>query len=239
VTTVDDHDADRTAPNVVTKARSRRPADYRLRGLDLDARALVEAPRAPVRRRRQNRRRVRRVLVQWTVVLALAATVAMLARAYVAQPFSVRATSMVPTLQAGTEVLVLKPGALSRPTRAGDILVVRRPDGAQCPATSGRSHNVVARVIGLPGETIWSAAGTIYINGQPLNEPGWYNAPFGEVGPTPILRTTIPAGSYFVMGDNRTDTCDSRSFGPVAKSLVVGRVVATVARHGHPFVHLI
>ena len=92
-------------------------------------------------------------------------------------------------------------------------------------------------MIGLPGQTIWSAGDRIYVDGRPLNESGWYNPPFGELGPTPIARTTIPADSYFVLGDNRTDPCDSRAFGPVAGSSLVGKVLATTTRGGHPSVH--
>jgi len=80
--------------------------------------------------------------------------------------------------------------------------------------------------------------GTIAINGRRLKEPGWYNPSFGELGPTDTIRTHVPAGSYFVMGDNRMDRCDSRSFGPVPSSLLIGTVVATIARNGHPSVHL-
>ncbi len=54
-----------------------------------------------------------------------------------------------------------------------------------------------------------------------------------------IVRTTVPAGHYFVMGDNRTDTCDSRTFGPIAESSIVGKVVATISRDGHLSVHVL
>ena len=76
-------------------------------------------------------------------------------------------------------------------------------------------------------------------DGQRLDEPTWRNPPFGELGGTEIGRTEIPAESYFVLGDNRTDTCDSRAFGPLHGSLLVGEVVATTARDGHPSVHII
>jgi signal peptidase I len=221
-------------------SRPTRAPDYRLRGVDLNAPLVTEAPSRPVRKRHPSlRRRRRRLLMQWIVALALIAIVAVLLRAYVVQPYSVSSTSMVPTLQAGTDVLVVKPSLLRGPIKAGDIIVFHKPDGFRCTSGGDDSRDLVKRVIGLPGETIWSAQGSIYVNGQRLNEPGWYNPPFGELGPTEIARTNIPSGSYFVMGDNRTDTCDSRSFGPMPKSLLVGRVVATIARDGHPFVHSI
>jgi signal peptidase I len=240
-----DGDAGPPAPAVASRsgaARSRRgrATDYRLRGLDLDAPGVAEAPARPERKKHPSRRRRRRrMLVQLVVVLAVTALVAVLLRIFAVQPYSVSSASMVPTLAAGTDVLVVKTRALTGPVKAGDIVVLREPEGSGCSSGGSGSRDVVKRVIGLPGETIWSVRGRIYVNGQRLNEPGWYNPPFGEIGSTEIARTAIPQGSYFVMGDNRTDTCDSRSFGPIPKSLLVGRVVATVARDGHPFVHAI
>jgi signal peptidase I len=58
-----------------------------------------------------------------------------------------------------------------------------------------------------------------------------------QVGATPIKRMKIPANDYFVMGDNRTDSCDSRTFGPIPASSVIGKVVAIVWRNGHPYLH--
>jgi signal peptidase I len=212
--------------------------DYRLRGLDLDAPVFTDASPRPVRTKHPaNRRRRRRLLVQWAIVLVVIAVVAVLLRAFVVQPYSVGSTSMVPTLSPGTDVLVVKWSALTGAIKAGDVIVTHEPSNATCTPGGGHAHDVVARVIGLPGETIWSVAGTIYVNGQRLDEPGWYNPPSGEVGSADIVRTTIPQGSYFVMGDNRSDSCDSRSFGPVPRSLFIGTVVATIARNGHPVVH--
>jgi signal peptidase I len=117
-------------------------------------------------------------------------------------------------------------------------VVFEQPDGSAC-SVDGDSRDLVSRVIGLPGQTIWSEDDSIFIDGERLDEPGWHNPPFGAVGTTEIVRTTIPADSYFVLGDNRTDTCDSRAFGPVSESLLVGEVVATTLRNGNPFVHFI
>lgn len=217
-----------------SRSRSRRAPDYRLRGLDLEAHELVESAPHPVRKRQPRRRR--RLLIRWAILLMVAATATLLLREYVVEPFSVRSASMVPTLPAGTDVLVVKSSLLTEPIKAGDIIVLHEPNGSRC-SSGGDSHDLVKRVIGEPGETIWSAGGSIYVNGRRLDEPGWYNPPSGELGGRRIPRTTIPAGNYFVMGDNRIGPCDSRSFGPIPKSLVVGRVVATIARDGHPFVH--
>ncbi len=220
-------------------ARPRRAPDYRLRGLDLDAQALAEAPRRPARRAARTRRQRRRLFVQWIVVLALAATVAVGLRASVVRTYSVTSASMVPNLHARTDILVVKPSFLSGPIKAGSIIVFGQPAHSTCSLASNDSTHLVSRVIGLPGETIWSAKGSIYIDGRRLEEPGWYNPPFGELGRTGIARTTIPAGSYFVMGDNRMDACDSRAFGPIPRSLVVGKAVASITRNGHLFVHSI
>jgi signal peptidase I len=219
--------------------RPRRAPDYRLRGLDLDEQPLAVAPppTIPTRHPRSRRRRGR-LLFQWAVVLAVAALVAVTLRAWVVQPYSVSSSSMAPTLRAGTDVLVVKPSVLTGSISAGDIVVFHEPDGSRCGSGAGDSHQLVARVIGLPGETIRSVNGTISINGRRLREPGWYNPSFGELGPTDTIRTHIPAGSYFVMGDNRMNRCDSRSFGPIPSSSLIGTVVATIARDGHPSVHL-
>jgi signal peptidase I len=224
-----------------TRARTttpgpRRKYDYRLRGLDLDAVGLAEAP-APTNRKRHPSigRRRRRVFVQTVVVLAAVALVAVAARATLVRPYTVSSTSMVPTIQPNTDVMVATTRLFAGSVERGDIIVFHQPDGARC---VGGTEDLVSRVIAMPGDTIWSEQARVYVNGELLDER-WHNPPFGEVGADPIVRTTVPDGSYFVMGDNRTDSCDSRSFGAVPSSDVVGEVVLTTMRDGHPFVHLI
>ena len=98
--------------------------------------------------------------------------------------------------------------------------------------------DLVKRVIGLPGESISSSNGKIYINGKRLSEPWLPPGPDSFSGalpggdqhpmydlPGPVK---IPPGTYFVMGDNRMNSEDSRFFGPIPKSLIVGRAVAVV-----------
>jgi signal peptidase I len=214
-------------------------SDYRLRGLDLNAPSVADArPRALRKQHPSLRRRRRRRLVQWAIAVSVAALVVVLLRAYVVQPYAMRSASMVPTLEPGTDVLVVKWDRMVGSIHAGDIVAYHEPQRAKC-ASGTSAHDLVGRVIALPGETIWSVGQSIYLNGQRLDEPGWYNPLFGEVGTNTIARTTVPQGNYFVMGDNRTASCDSRSFGPVTRSRVVGKVVATLTRGGHPSVHSI
>lgn len=231
---------DRVRPRVVGTPAPARKTDYRLRGLDLEAPQVIEvAPRTLRKAHPSHRRRRRRMLIQWAIVLTVVAVTAVLLRAYVLQPYSVRSTSMVPTIQPGTNVLVVRPSQLTGSIAVGDIVVIHPPAGSRCADTGGSSQDMVKRVIGRPGQTIWSAGERIYVDGRPLQESGWYNPPFGELGPTAIARTTIAPDSYFVLGDNRTDPCDSRSFGTIPGSSVVGKVVATTTRNSHLFVHLI
>jgi signal peptidase I len=219
-------------------ARARK-SDYRLRGLDLEAPALVEVKPRLVRKTHPSRRRRRRRLVmQWTVVLLLLAVTAFFLRTSVVRPYAVRSTSMVPTLKPGTDVLVLRPKLLTGSMKVGDLVVFHRPDGFTCSGTGDSSTDYLKRVAAGPGQTIWSAGSRIYVNGHVLEELGRYNKSFGELGPSPIARTIVPAGDYFVLGDNRTDPCDSRAFGPIPGSSLVGKVLATTTRNGHPSVRL-
>jgi signal peptidase I len=221
-----------------TRSRSASTTDYRLRGLDLDAHAFADVPSRPVRTRHPSRRRRRlRHVIQFIVVLGVIALVAVLLRASVIEPFSVSSSSMAPTLQAGTDVLVVKSSLLTGSIETGDIVVVEKPAGVTCNPGGDRSDQLVERVIAFPGQTIRSVRGRIFIDGRRFHEPGWYDARFGETGPVDIAATKVPPRSYFVMGDNRHDGCDSRAFGAIPQSSVMGKIVATIARDGHAYVH--
>jgi signal peptidase I len=220
------------------KSRSRAP-DYRLRGLDLDAHAFTEAPsRAVWKRHPSRRRRRRRHVIQFALVLAVVALVAVGLRASVVEPFSVTSASMEPTVPSGTNVLVVKWDLLTGPVERGDVVVVDTPAGVRC-NPDGDADHLIARVIAYPGETITSVRGRIYLDGRRFHEPGWYSARYGETGPADIAPTTVPPNSYFVLGDNRHQGCDSRAFGAIPRSSVIGEVVATISHDGHASVHFI
>jgi signal peptidase I len=163
------------------------------------------------------------------------ALVVLLLQAFVIQPFSVPGAAMAPTLQPGDRILVLKSGLLEGPIRSGQIIVFHSPESLPCTVAGGRGGDLVLRVVALPGDTIWSVGDTIFVDGRVLAEPGWYNPRFGQVGSTPIRSTRLAPDHYFLLADNRADACDSRVFGPISKSSVVGEGIAVVDRHGHVF----
>jgi signal peptidase I len=154
------------------------------------------------------------------VILAIAVIVAVVLRVFVVQTFYIPSPSMTPTLKVGDRILVNKLAYRFHGVGRGDIIVFRRPPAEDCGTPV---NDLVKRVIGLPGETISDKNGTVYIDGRvlvqpwlPRNDPDTYTPTFApkKIGPS----------SYFVMGDDRAVSCDSRSWGTVSRSLIVGKV---------------
>ncbi len=169
----------------------------------------------------------------WAVLLAAAAVAALLLRTYVFQSFYVPSASMEPTLYPGDRMIVVKIGLGT--IHRGEVVVFRRPPGDK---EDPGDEDLVKRVIGLPGQTIWSKGRTIYINGKPIAQP-WL--PKGEPPGAAIPRLKIPRNDYFVMGDNRPISYDSRFWHPhfVPRSYIIGEVVLVIWRHGHPYFKII
>jgi signal peptidase I len=153
---------------------------------------------------------------------------------------------MIPTLQIGDRIVVDRLPWVVDDIHRGDIIVFSR-----VAADTDPSHpaDLVKRVVGLPGETIYSKGDTIYVSASPhgrgtaLAEP-WlpdFNAqPAADLcgqSSFNIPRTTIKAGQYFVMGDCRGNSLDSRYWGTVPKSHIIGKVFVVIWRHGHPWFH--
>jgi signal peptidase I len=183
-----------------------------------------------------------RTLREIPLLLALAALIAFLVKTFVAQAFYIPSESMVPQLQVNDRVIVSKISYLLHEPRRGDIVVFDDPSAAD----EGGSDNVVVkfvrgiaeavgvvqpstdefikRVIALPGEKVEGKGGRIYINDRVLFEP---YLPAGVVT-SEFPPTEVPEGTLWVMGDNRGNSSDSRAFGPIRKSTVVGRTVLRV-----------
>jgi signal peptidase I len=138
--------------------------------------------------------------------IALAIVLALVTRAYV-RIYSVPSGSMEPTLTAGDHI-VASPYRTTEPGR-GDIVIFHRAD-----------TTVVKRIVGTPGDLIETRAGRVFIGGHAIAEPYLREpAATGVIAPQ-----IIPGGCYFVMGDNRGDSFDSRAWGVVPRDLVTGRV---------------
>jgi signal peptidase I len=152
-------------------------------------------------------------------------------RAYAIQEYVVPSGSMLPNLQIGDRIAVDK---LSSTIHRGDIIVFNRAPGDHDP----EYPVLVKRVIGLPGETISSVGDTILIDGKPISQP-WLPKLMGICyqRAANIHRTTVPAGQYFVMGDCRGYSDDSRFWGTVHSANIIGKVSAVIWRHNHPWLH--
>ena len=170
-----------------------------------------------------------------TIVGAVA--IVLLVKAYVVNPYRIPSSSMEPTLHcaqpaSGCEarfsdrVLANRFIYRLRDPQRGEIVVFETPEAAQIKCGAGGTF--VKRLIGMPGETIEvrleRGEGYVFVNGQKLEEP--YIDPVRrsgeEFGPV-----KVPASSYFMMGDNRSQSCDSREWGSVPRDNLIGKVFAT------------
>lgn len=180
--------------------------------------------RTPLPRWLPSVRTVGRLLVG--VVIAVVA--ALLLRTYVVAPYYIPSASMEPTLHGcqgcnNDHVLVDKLSYKTHDLRRGDVVVFRKPDAWQV-----SDKVIIKRVIGLPGDVLSERSGIVYVNGLALEEP--YLDPDCKNGTTdfPKASVTVADGQAFVMGDNRCDSSDSRRFGAISDSAVIGRAFVII-----------
>jgi signal peptidase I len=179
-----------------------------------------------------------RIAIDWLVTILGAILIVIAVKQWIVNPYRIPSSSMEPTLNCAkpAEGCLATGGLLDGPDRVlacrvcydfesperGDIVVFNSPPEAKVKCGTGGVY--VKRLIGLPGETLSEKDGFVYINGKELNEP--YIKPQyrgdGDFGPV-----KIPPGRYFMMGDNRTGSCDSRYWGTVPRKNLIGKVVAT------------
>lgn len=159
----------------------------------------------------------RSVWREYAESLVVAVLLALAIRAFVFQAFVIPSGSMLPTLRIGDYLLVNKFVYLFHPIRRGDIIVFKFPQD--------ETRDFIKRVVGLPGETLEIRDRQVFINGRPLHES------YAVYSEPPLLRApgsyhlgpmVIPPGHLFVMGDNRDNSLDSRSWGLLDESKVVG-----------------
>ena len=157
-----------------------------------------------------------RQIVEFILTLAVAFLVAQAVRTWVIQPFVVPTGSMLPTIQLSDQVLANKFIYRFTTPQRGDIVVLDDPDA--------NVTTLIKRVVAVGGQTLDLQNGSVVVDGKALKEPYTHGLPSVPLrGSTITFPYKIPAGSVWVMGDNRTDSQDSRWFGAVPLSSVHGR----------------
>ena len=189
-----------------------------------------------------------RKLVEMVVIVATAAFFAVTIQAYAVKPYRIPSPSMEPTLKPGQRILVDRfSHLLGSDPAIGDITVFKPPEGAvtsQCGApgegpfyTGAASHRscdhptaaradstFVKRVVGLPGDTIAVRHGHVIRNGRPADEPFARSCAGAACN---LAAITVPRGYYFLMGDNRGNSDDSRFWGPVPRDWIIGEAIVS------------
>jgi signal peptidase I len=170
-----------------------------------------------------------RWIVELVGVVVVAILVAVLLRTFVVATYSIPSGSMEPTLQIGDRIVVNKLSYHLHGIDRTNIVVFSTPPNEECAGPP--VADLVKRVIGLPGEIISLHDGDVYINGRFLPEPFLPPDVRHDTYPGPDSNAyalnhayRIPAGEVYVMGDNRPNSCDSRYWGPIPESTIVGKV---------------
>jgi signal peptidase I len=182
-------------------------------------------------------------LLELVLVVAIALGIALVVQAFVVKPYRIPSGSMEPTLGIGQRVIVNRIGSRFSAPSVGDIVVFHPPRGAdtnQCgmpgqgpfydgpqsrtpctrPTPQRSSQNFIKRVVGVPGDRIAVRNGHVVRNGVFQQEP--YINPCGGGPDCNLGQITVPQGEYFMMGDNRGESDDSRYWGPVPRKWIIG-----------------
>lgn len=175
----------------------------------------------------KEKKSVKKEILSWVMTLGAAVVIALVIRTFIFEPIRVDGESMMDTLRNGEIMFVTKPEYLLGDPQRGDVVICKYP---------GRTENFVKRLIGVPGDTVEVVDNVVYINGEALSEPyltderndnGFSMAPYA-----------LGAEEYFVMGDNRDNSHDSRNYygygSPTAltRKQIVGHVRCVVFPFG-------
>ncbi len=163
--------------------------------------------------------RVSRVWQENLTLIAIALCLALVIRTFVAEPRYIPSDSMLPTLHIGDRLVVEKVSYFFHPPELEDIVVFQPPAELQHRGYH-KDQAFIKRIIGKPGETVSISGGKVYLNGQPLQED--YIA---EPPALPMEGRQVPTDEFFVMGDNRNDSNDSRYWGFLPRKNIIGRAV--------------
>jgi len=161
-----------------------------------------------------------KVLGKIVLGLIYIVTVLVLLYVFVVQPNPIDGNSMMPTFENGEVLLTYKLGYKLGSPKQGDIAVFHAPADAHCP--SDEKCDFVKRVIGLPGDSVMIRSGKVYVNGLLLEEE------YIVGGLNSAKEITIPSGQYYVLGDNRPGSVDSRKYGFVDGQDFIGKAIFVI-----------
>ena len=183
-------------------------------------------------------------ILELVMIVAVALGLALAIQAFLVKPYRIPSGSMLPTLKVGQRVLVNRLGNRFNDPKIGEIVVFHPPAGAEgtgdtcgnpspppetaCdkPTPQKASVNFIKRVVGLPGDKLSIRNGHVIRNGKPESDP--YIAPCAGGSACNLPQTiTVPPDHYFMMGDNRGESDDSRFWGPVPRKWIIGGAFAT------------
>jgi signal peptidase I len=187
-------------------------------------------------------------LVELAVIVVIALALALGVQAFLVKPYRIPSGSMLPTVHINQRVLVDRLAMNSSSPHIGDIVVFHPPSnysdgcadpnqgenqsGQDAPAAcevpwkTPSSQTFIKRVVGLPGDHLSISDGHVIRNGKPESDP--YIVPCDGADACSFPQTiTVPQGYYYMMGDNRPDSEDSRFWGPVPRSWIIGKAFLT------------
>ncbi|MGI6157342.1 MAG: signal peptidase I [Saccharofermentanales bacterium] len=196
--------------------------DERRDGTDRRPPEMPPCSRPPLgasKRRSTREMRARRVgNVVFTLVICL--LIAILITQFIIQRNTVIGTSMLPTLESHDEVFVEKVSLVFKlPLNRGDIVT------ASTNLEDPRHDLIIKRIIGMPGEHVEIRHGQVYVDGQPLDEPYLAEGTLTAIHQLQYASVRLNDNEYFLMGDNRMNSRDSRDFGPIPREHLSGRLV--------------
>jgi signal peptidase I len=194
----------------------------------------------------QSKKPFLRSLAELVMIVGVALGLALAVQAFIVKPYEIPSGSMLPTLHLGQRVLVDRIGNNFTSPKVGDIIVFHPPanevcadprqgeaqDGQQsaeaCDVTQPKpsSQTYIKRVVGLPGDHLSIRSGHVYRNGR--READSFTVPCDGAAECNFPGTiVVPKGDYYMMGDNRPDSLDSRFWGPVPRAWIIGKAFFT------------
>lgn len=165
------------------------------------------------------------------MIVVVAVLIAVVVRAFLLQQFYISGPSMEPTMYQDNRVLVEKVSYRFREPRRGEVVVF---DRATVAGNTVQHDDLIKRVIGVPGDRVEIRSCDVFVNGAQINEPYLDQTTVGLNDPVDRCRMTdmgeviVEEEHFFVMGDNRVESFDSRAFGTIRSEIIVGRALAIV-----------